>query len=304
MTVLAAQNLQQVNQEVAEVFGLATVSRRESWDRIFKLKTPKRKDEKLTIIKLDNNVTETSDGGAYTPSTIKEIGEYTITQKIFKDNITLGDFAEEFDNYGAIKQAAMEKGMDYAYERDNLAAAFLNNPTSTTGPFGFVVDGANKTPLASATQPIGDTGLIQSNLVVGGFDYDKFFEGHNLLKLMKRHNNNKASYQAARFVYPTEKFKVVHETFYSSGTPKDANNSKNPIPSLNIELIEWDLLTNPNICFLMGPLATTPSFTYMVKRNPSMRVIRNQQTNNIDYQFDMMLQAGIADYQSVVVFII
>src|SRR3990167_10459106 len=115
MSVLADNNLKQVNREVAEVFGLALTSRDNKWPEVFTEKTPTRKDEKVTIIKLDNSVTETTDGGAFTQNNIKEIGDYTITQKIFKDAVTLGDFAEEFDNFGKIKQAALEKGLDYAY---------------------------------------------------------------------------------------------------------------------------------------------------------------------------------------------
>jgi len=300
MPTLGADNLQQINLEVAEVFGLATVSRNEKWDQVMRQKTPGRKDEKVTIVKLDNSVSNVADGGAYQPSTVKEIGAYTITQKIYKDSVTLGDFAEEFDNYGAIRQSALEKGLDYAYERDQLAADFFNNPTSTTAPYGFQVNGSSKTPLLSNTQPIGDTGLTQDNLVTGGLGYDTFFDALDLLKLQKRHNGNKAGYQAARLLYPTKKFKVAQELLYSKGTPEDANTAKNPIPGLGVIGLEWDLLTDDDNCFLMAPMMVTPSMIYFIKKNPSMRVIRNQQTGNVDYQFDMMLQAGIADYQGVV----
>ena len=85
MSVLADNNLKQVNREVAEVFGLALTSRDNKWGEVFSEKTPTRKDEKTTIIKLDNSVTETTDGCAFTSNNIKELGDYTITQKIFKD---------------------------------------------------------------------------------------------------------------------------------------------------------------------------------------------------------------------------
>ena len=91
--------------------------------RVYNQGTPKRKDERFTIVKLDNFVTETSDGGAYTESAVNEIGDKTITQKIYKDQVSISDFAEEFDNYGAIKQAAMEKGADYKYKMDSMAVA-------------------------------------------------------------------------------------------------------------------------------------------------------------------------------------
>jgi hypothetical protein len=301
MTVLADNNLKQVNREVAEVFGLALASRDNKWPLVFSEKTPTRKDEKLTIIKLDNSVTETTDGGAFTPNNIKEIGNYTITQKIFKDKISLGDFAEEFDNYGKIKQAAMEKGADYAYQMDALAVAFLNNPTSTTAPYGFIVDGSStKTPLLSATQPIGDTGSTQSNLETGGFSKTNLNDAIVKLVQMKRHNGNIAGYSASRLVCTPTEAMAVWQVLNSVGEPETANRASNYVNTLGIQPIVWDLLTTSTTSFLMGPKAVTPHLIYFVKLRPSMQSIRNQNTGNIEYQYRMMLMAGIADYEGVV----
>ena len=300
-TVLGVNNLSQVNKLVADVFGLALASRDNKWDKVFAERSPSRKDEKLTIIKLDNSVTETSDGGAFTPNNIKEIGNYTITQKIFKDSVILGDFAEEFDNYGKIKQAAQEKGMDYAYQMDALAVAFLNNPTSTTAPYGFEVDGAGTaSPLLSATCPVGDTGATQSNLQTGGLS--KANVNAALVKLLqqKRHNGNIAGYQWKRWIVSPTELMSAWQMINSSGEPESADRASNYMNTLGVEIIPWDLLTTSTTSFLMDSKSVTPHFVYFVKLRPSMQAIRSQNTGNIEYQFRMMLQAGIADMQGCV----
>lgn len=301
MSVLAANNLNQVNKLVADVFGLALASRDNKWDKVFTEVVPTRKDEKLTIIKLDNSVTETADGGAFTPSNIQELGNYTVTQKIYKDSVSLGDYAEEFDNYGKIKQAAMEKGMDYAYQMDALAAAFLNNPTSTTVPYGFIVDGsATKTPLLYATQPIGDTGSTQNNLQAGGMTKSNVNSAMVLLSQMKRHNGNIAGYQWRRWVVHPSELMTAWQMVNSAGEPESADRASNYLNTLGVEVIPWDLLSTSTTSFMMGSKMVTPHFVYFVKLRPSMQSILNQQTGNREYQFRMMLMSGISDYQGVV----
>lgn len=301
MSVLAANNLNQVNKLVADVFGLALASRDNKWDKVFVERTPTRKDEKLTIIKLDNSVTESSDGGAFTPNNVKEIGNYTVTQKIFKDSVTLGDYAEEFDNYGRIKQAAMEKGMDYAYQMDALAVAFLNNPTSTTAPYGFIVDGSStKVPLLYATQPIGDTGSTQNNLQSGGMSKANVNSANVLLTQMKRHNGNIAGYQWKRWVVHPSELLTAWQMVNSAGEPESADRASNYLNTLGVEIVSWDLLSTSTTSFMMGSKMVTPHLVYFVKLRPSMQSIRNQQTGNVEYQFKMMLQAGVSDYQGIV----
>jgi hypothetical protein len=286
---------------VADVFGLALASRENKWDKIFTEKVPTRKDDKLTIIKLDNSVTESSDGGAFTPSLIKELGTYTVTQKIFKDSVSLGDFAEEFDNYGKIEAAAREKGLDYSYQMDALAVAFLNNPTSTTAPYGFIVDNTStKTPLLSATQPIGDTGSTQSNLQTGGMTKANVNLANVLLTQMKRHNGNRAGAQWKRWVVHPNELMNAWQMINSSGEPESADRASNYLNTLGVEIIPWDLLSTTTTSFLMGSKMMTPHLVYFIKLRPSMQSILNQQTGNREFQFKMMLQTGISNYEAIV----
>lgn len=301
MTVLGTNNIKQVNRTVAEVFGLALVSRDNKWPLVFNEKNPTRKDEKTTIIKLDNTKTETTDGGAFTANDILEIGDYTVTQKIYKDKITLGDFSESFDNFGKIKAAAQEKGIDYSYQMDTLAADFLNNPTSTTAPYGFIVDGSStKVPLTGDSQPIGNTGSTQDNLLTGGLSKANFNAAMIALVKQKRHNGDIAGYQPKRLVVPVDEWLTAWELTQSPGEPEGAERNRNFVNTLGIQLIVWDLLTDTNQVYLMASKQVMPQFIYYIKQRPRLKIIRAEANDNITYQFKMMLMAGVADYQGLI----
>lgn len=299
--VQGQNNEKQINRKVAEIFGLALIDRDNKWNKIFNEKVPTRKDEKTTIIKLDNSTTETTDGGNFTDNNIIEIGDYTVTQKIFKDKVTLGDFAEEFDNFGKIKASASEKGLDYAFQMDQLAVAFLNNETSTTAPFGFIVDGTStKVPLLGTTQPIGNTGDTQSNLLTGGLSKPNVVEAHVKMTQQERHNGNIAGYQIKRVITPVNEQQTAWELFMSPGEPEGAERNRNFLNTFGVELVTWDLLDDIDLVFCMASKMATPQFLYYIKVRPRMKVIRAQGNDNITFQWKMMLQAGVADYQGVV----
>ena len=299
--VQGTNNLKQVNRTVAEVFGLALVARDNKWPLVFNEKVPTRKDEKTTIIKLDNNVTQATDGGAFTDNNILEIGDYTITQLIYKDKIALGDFAEAFDNFGKIKAAASEKGQDYSYQMDALGVAFFNNPTSTTAPYGFICDGSStKVPLLGNSQPIGNTGSTQDNYLAGGLSKPNLQEMITTLTQQKRHNGNIAGYQAARLVVPVQEWMNAWQLTQSPMEPEGAENNRNWLNTLGVQVIVWDLHTSTSTCFLMASNAVTPHFIYYIKQRPQMKIIRDQDNDSVTYQFKCMMQAGVADYEGCV----
>jgi len=299
MTVLALNNIEQVDKLVREVFTAGMNMRTPVFPKVFNIGTPTRLDEKYQIIKLDNTVSETVDGGAFTPSDIKEIGGKTITQKIYKDSVSIGDFAELFDNYGKIRQAAFEKGQDYMYEMDAHGADFFNNATSSASPYGFIVDGTSTaTSLISNTQPVGDTGDTQDNLVSGGLDKPQLNTAREYLRKQKRHNGNIAGYQASRLLMPVELGMTAFELTKSPIGPT-ADNRKNYINSLGIELIEWDLLTSSSMSFLMAPKGAT-RFEFLIKLRPQLRRIISQTTGTPEYQWRAVYQAGVVDYQGCV----
>jgi hypothetical protein len=299
--MLASNNLKQVNRTVLEVFGLGLTDRVNVWQKVMNESVPTRKDEKTTIIKLDNNFTETVDGGAFTDNDIVEIGDYTITQKLYKDKIAISDFSEEFDNYGAIKQAAGEKGFDYSYGMDELAVDFFNNPTSTTAPFGFIVDGSStKTPLLSATQPIGDTGSTQSNLLTGGLSKENANQLFISMSLQFKHNGNRAGYQLRRLLVPVNEYMKAWQIFRSPQEPEGADRNLNFMNTLNVEVVPWDLLTDTDQTFGLASPMRTRHLKYLIKRRPSLKVTFAETTENVTYKTKMMLMAGICDYQGVV----
>ena len=112
-----------------------------TYDKIFNIDKPQRKDEKYGIIKLDNAAPEVADGAAFPESSITEVGDATISTKVFKSAVPISDLSEAFDNYGAIEQGASRKSYQFVYAIDQLGANFVNNATSTSGAHGFSIAG-------------------------------------------------------------------------------------------------------------------------------------------------------------------
>ena len=69
---MGTNNASSVDKLVLEMFTAGLDERTNKWPEVFRQVMPERKNEKFDIIKLDNDVTETTDGGAFTPSDIKE----------------------------------------------------------------------------------------------------------------------------------------------------------------------------------------------------------------------------------------
>lgn len=299
MSVLAANNLEQVNRLVVEAFSAGAILRNNVFQKVYTIQDATRKDEKYQIVKLDNSVTETTDGGSYSQSNIVEIGGKTISQLIYKDAVNIGDFAERFDNYSKIVSTAKEKGMDYSYKMDQIGVAQWNNPTSTSGVYGFIVDGTStKTSLISDTQPVGDTGATNDNYVNSAYSKSNLILARRQLVQMKRHNGNIAGYQPRMILCPTALIDQVYEDIKSPIGPTGDNN-KNYLNSLNLEPIEWDLLSSTTKCFLLASkdlLATR----YVIGYAPLMKMIRRQDTGCLEVQVEAMYACGVADYQGIV----
>jgi len=300
MAIMGTNNPSIMDKLVAEAAMSGFALRQNKWQEVFRQYTPERLNEKFTIIKLDNNVTETTDGGAFTPSNVNEIGGKTITQRIYKDSVNTGDFAEAFDYMNAIADAAREKADDYKYKMDQIAADFLNNYSSTTGQYGFIVDGTTtKIALAGNTQPIGNTGSTQDTLIAGGWSKTNLKSARDAMTKMKKHNGNVAGYSISKIVHPVELAQSIYEDTVSKIGPT-ADNNANFANSLNIQRVEWDLLTSATTLFLLDDRAKK-YYVYCIKQSPSVERIKRQSTGNMEYQYKMMLAAGIYDYQGTVV---
>lgn len=298
---VAAQNLEQADLRVKEAFSTGARGYISQYEKVFIMETPERLDERFTIVKTDSGVQEVADGAAYPLQKVNEIGANTITTRLYKSAIEISDFADLFDNYGAIVRTAQTRGYHFRYKTDLLAADFLNNGTSTSSPYGFNVAGTTYA-LFGTTQPIGDSGNTQSNRVSGNLSKDNANAMYVLMRNMKDHDGMTAGYQARRFVFPTVERMQAWQLFMSPDEPESANRNRNFMNEFKLELIEWPLLTSQTACFMLADKSdiATKGLRIEVKEMPTMRRLLNPTTGNWQYQFRMALFPGVIDYMGTV----
>jgi hypothetical protein len=300
-TTLASQNIEQVDLKVKQAFNTGAKGYLSAYERVFIVETPDRKDERFVIVQTDSAVSEVSDGGAYPTQAVSEIGANQITQKVYKSAIPISDLSDLFDNYKAIERTAQTRGYHFKAKTDALCAAFLNNATSTTTPYGININGTTYA-LNGTTQAIGATGTTQSNRQTGALDKTTLNSARVLMRKMKDHDGMIANYQPRRLVVPAEETMNAWQITTSAGEPESANRNDNYVKTLGLEIIEWPLLTSTAACWLLADKSDVGAkgLRLEVKEMPTVRRILHPDTGNWNYQFRMVLQPGVIDYMGIV----
>lgn len=298
-----AQNLSQANLKVKEVFNGGFSNYIPKWNKVFITGIPDRLDEKFTIAKIGNEVTEVADGGDAPESQVNELGENTITTKLYKAAVTAGDFSELFDNYGRVRQLISSKGYDFSYKLDELGVSFFNNATSTTTPYGININGTTY-PLVGNSQAIGDTGSTQDNRIAGSLTKATATEARVAMMMQKAHNGNIAGKQARRIVVPPSQEVTAWEIFRSPKEPASANNNDNFLSTQAMEIITWELmeLNSTTASFLLGDKSENGAYglKMMIKLNPTMQHVMDTDSGCHKWIFRMAAQPGVVDYLGVV----
>lgn len=301
MATIANNLLAEVDKKVLESFQSGAKSYITQYEKVFDIKTPERKDEKFSILALNNAVTEVADGGAYAKSDINEVALNNISMKLFKESVQISDFSEMFDNYGSIQMAAMDKGRQFNYKIDSMGAAFIDNCAATTDPYGFTI-GGTLTSLVSDTNVVGITGLTYDNKITGTLNKTSLNDAYTALKKMPGHDGNIAGYQARRLLVPQQEELNAWQITRSPNEPESANNNENFTNTLGLDLIVWPLLTSTTGCLLMADKGYNGArgMIMVVKQMPSVKRIISQTTGCPEYQIDMALNFGFVDWLGVV----
>lgn len=301
MATTANNLLAEVDKKVFASFQAGADSYKTVYQDVFNIMVPERKDEQFSILTLNNAVTEVADGGSYSKSEINDVAINGISMKLFKDSVQLSDFSSMFDNYGSIQKAAMSKGKQFQYKIDSMAAAFIDNCTSTTAPYAFTIGGVT-TALVGDAQTIGISGLTQDNKVTGALTKDTLNTAYTYLKKQKGHDGNIAGYQARRLLVPQEEQLNSWQITTSKGEPESAFRNDNFTQTLGLDLIVWPLLSSATGCLLMSEKGENGArgLVCVVKKMPSVKRVVSQDTGCIEYQIDMAINFGFVDYLGVV----
>jgi|GEM_PF-7128639 len=297
---VAQANLNQVDLLVKEAFDGGATAYESKFQQVFVVETPQRKDEKFVVAKTSNAVDEVADGADSPEGSVVELDANTITVKVYKSAIKIGDLPELFDNYGLIQRIGAGKGRDFKYKMDELGASFFNNSTSSTAPYGCTISGS-RIPLVGDSQTVGDTGTTQDNDTEGALTKTTFNTAYVKMTEMKGHNGNIAGFQVKRFLVPADLHLAAWEMLMSSGEPESANQNKNFVNSLGIELIMWPLLSSATASWLLASKSEVGAYglRYEVKELPQMRRVFDPDAGIWKYLFRMVVQPGVVDYLGV-----
>ncbi len=294
-----AQNLEQADLKVKKAFATGAMGYESTYQKVFNIETPQRYNERFVLVQTDSAVQEVTDGAAFPTQNIKEIGANEITVGIYKSAIPISDLTMLFDNYGSVAKIAATRGYHFKQKTDQLCADFLNNGTATSGEYGINIAGIT-TSLFSATQPIGDLGLTQSNRVTGGLSKTTLNQARVLLRKMQDHDGMIANYRPSRLIVPPEETMNAWQLTQSPNEPESAFNNLNYLAKqLGIEVIEWPLLDSTTDCFLMAPKGDVTNMYGLrleVKEMPAIRRVQDTNTGNWVYQMRMVLAPGVVNY--------
>ncbi len=301
MATIANNLLAEVDKKVLESFQSGAKAYVTKYQDVFEIKVPQRKDEQFSILALNNAVTQVNDGGAYSKSDITEVAQNGISMNLYKESVQLSDFSVAYDNYGSIEMAAMDKGRQFNFKIDSLGAAYIDNCTSTTAPYGFTI-GGTATSLVSDTNVIGNTGVTYDNRITGALNKTSLNNAYTALKKMPGHDGNIAGYQAKRLLVPQDQELNAWQITRSTGEPESANNNFNFTNTMGLELIVWPLLTSTSACLLMADKGYNGSrgVVCTVKQMPKVKRIISQTTGCPEYQIDMMIAFGFVDWLGTV----
>lgn len=293
----------EADKKIKEAFVAGVNGFRSQYENVAIIESPERRNEAFTILKTGSTVEKVQDGAAYPQQNINELGVNYISVDVFKSAIAMSDLTEVFaeKNYGKISEAAAVRGTHFRYKTDALVADFLNNGTSTSAPYAININGTNY-PLFGTTQAIGDSGATQSNRQSGNLDKTTLNSARVLLTKMKDHDGMISTFQAMRLIVPVEETMNASQICYSPNEPESANRNDNYIKSLGIKVIEWPLLTSTSASFLMAAQSNfgAKGLRLEVAELPSARRILHPDTGLWNWQWRMILAAGVVDYLGMV----
>lgn len=284
------QNLSDSELLVLEAFTSGGQQYATVYQEILNLITPERApDEKFSVHAQANGVIqEVAEGAAFPDTPVVEIGSKTITNRIFKHQVSLTKEMREFDNYGVVMAEASKTGYNGRVIQDQIGADLFNNAEGTTTTW----DGLS---LANSAHLIGVTGLTQSNVVTGGFSTTSVNSCLTRLMQQKDQSNITTNYQGRYLVVPPALNEDAYQLINSTDDPSTANRAINWNGFRKLQLVVWPLLTSSTDYHVLAD-KMFHRLMYGFWIDPAVDVTRDPVTGNTLYQYQFDANAGAVDY--------
>ena len=198
------------------------------------------------------------EGGAYPRNSFQEGYSKVIEPEEWKNSFEVTLTMIEDAKMGKVKQRAGQFTLSYNRGREKLAAAILNNGSSTTMTFGknnrvFDISAADGKPLFATDHPskTGNTG-VQSNYFGNEFSYDALCRVEEAMQKFTDDDGNILNIMPDTIIIPSNariKKLVFDAIGAEDGAPGTANHS------FNIQYGRWNVIMSP---YLQNTPGITP----------------------------------------------
>lgn len=313
MATLPSSNLNKVDQLVTEAFIGGQVSYEPQFTKIFKVLPPKQFNAKFSITSGIGGATATTVNGTYSGHNLSEVGEVSVSQQAYKDEISIPKGYFPFEHFGEIAEALVEMGLNYQVERDDVHARIFKNAFTTTNGHGITINGTAY-PLVGDTQGIGATGLTFDNKTTSALSTTSYSAAYEVFTRMVTHDNVHRPMMPALLLHGPSLHETVFQILKSPGDPSTTNRAENAWQG-HVTNMEWALLgVNNGGCddtsndsnaelknnwFMLAEKAFTKLFS-LESIAPKMTIIPNSEASGARlYQFDMQLAAVAADWRGI-----
>ena len=262
---------------------------------IFKVLSPQRKDEKISITSSGGDIPNVAEGAPFPQVDISEAGSLTASQKVFKEAIPVTTLLQRFDNYGSVIQEASKQGYRANLTMDRQCANLISNGFSGASTPSVTWDGLS---LFNSAHLIGSTAFTQSNLISGQLTDSSLNTAVTNLRRMKDHNNQEMALLPRTLLVAPEFAKKAFELTASPGAPESANRNSNYWNTQGLQVVVWELLSTSNsggTWALFADMVFT-RLNFFVSIMPRLEYVRVPSTGNYEYQTEFACVPSAADF--------
>ena len=308
MATLTSNIPLQVNKKVFDAVATGSMMYREVGAEIFKIETPDRMTELVSLNQGLSLLTAVPENAPYPQTDVNEYGSVSVAQQMYRQALVFSQLAMGFDkNYSGLAKEITRGGLRLKQTRDNIMASNVRgwNTTTTTWDGLSVVNSAHK---------IGTTGVTQSNVVTGGLSEANLTTAIQSLFEQRDASNVVNSLFPSILLVPPALDKTAKKILHSEGSPSTANRYTNPLETElpiqdggDVRIVPWNLLGAVNgggsdtNCYLLSPQLFTELFYFEQIAPKVTPVLPAWNTNgSFEYRFELSGGAVAAHYQGIV----
>jgi len=217
-------------------------------EKIFKVNSSEKQDEKDSGVTGFGYLDETSEGGAIQYEDPVQMYDVTYVHKKYTKGFKVSEELVEDDQYNVIRRKPAQLGRAARRTAENSAAGSLNNAFSTS------YQGGDEKPLCSTIHPRSDGGSSQSNASSTGITLtdDNLETARIAFRKQLDDKGMKIDVMARQILVPVDLEKTAVTLTGSEKRAGTADNDLNFYKGM-LDVISWQYLSSTTAWFLLDP---------------------------------------------------